>query len=89
LEDAAEAVYQFLKLGSKSNFRMAVSILSCGGVFWGTEALDKTARSWLQEKHIGSDEFHNVCKARVGNADTPNEGHALGREMASGSLFES
>ena len=83
---SAKMVYDWVKLGERSNYRMLLNFLSAGGVFYAFQAADKTTRAWVETKDVKADQFENIASARHQEA-APATASATKREAAAGDLF--
>ncbi len=86
LKESAEYIFDWLSKGMESNLRSLIVVLSAGGVFYSTDAMDKTTRAWLGRAAPWPTkaDVHRALKARHtttgssaatgGGGDKPSEG---------------
>ena len=66
LEAAGTAFHKFLQDGTNSPLRSFVTLLSTGGIFYATQAADKTARAWLENTAADENTVKEAVKVRIG-----------------------
>ena len=90
IENAAKKVWQFIQLGTDSNLRMLMNILSSGGIFFAGQAADKTMRAWANHCEDASEEKFVVgIKARMtATVTTSSASSAPQKERPTGDLFK-
>ena len=87
IQEAAKAVFDWLKLGELSNYRMMLNFLSTGGIFYAFQAADKNARAWVETKAVTPERFAAIALARRQEA-APARASAVKKEEARGGLFD-
>jgi hypothetical protein len=89
LEESAGALFAWLQKGLSSNFRMLAAIIGNGGVFYAFEAMDKTARAWVQHHHppvTGATVVRAVTARHVRRSERPASSSVV--EVPTGGLFD-
>ena len=85
IKSFAKVIYDWIKLGERSNYRMPQNFRSAGGVFYAFQAADKTTRAWVETKHINEGKLDAIAFARRREA-APVRAAGVKKEEEAGDL---